>query len=415
MRPARFLRDNGDPTHTRQKRGSGVVEAERETFLRLRRQWLLVAALYGGALLAGYAIVAGAWTAGQAARWSAPAAAALAVQMAILWWALPRNRPAGGAAPFATLGPGNGLTLARGALLGLLAGFLFAPAPPPALAWAPAILYSLERALDFCDGYVARVTGRETELGEVLDMEFDGLGVLIVTALAIQMGHLPAWYLLLGVTRPLFVAGAWLRRRQGKPVYDLPPSDYRRLIAGMQTVFLSVALWPVWEPAVMRLAGTLFALPLIFSFARDWLAVSGALDAESPGYARARRQAKALVEGWLPLFVRAGAALLAAALVWRAGETLPRVLALLLLACALLLLAGCLGRAAALVLLFAAAAHASAAGLEWGGNALLMVGAAFVLHAGSGHFALWKPEERLLRAKAGAPPATHRTGIPANN
>lgn len=391
-----------------------MVEAERETVLRLRRQWLLVAALYGGALLAGYGIVAGAWTIGQAARWAAPAAAALAVQMAILWWALPRNRSPGASAPFATLGLGNSLTLARGALIGLLAGFLLAPAPP-ALAWAPAILYSLERALDFCDGYVARVTGRETELGEVLDIEFDGLGVLIVTALAIQMGHLPAWYLLLGVSRPLFAAGMWLRRRQGKPVHGLPPSDHRRLIAGVQTVFLSVALWPVWVPAVMRLAGALFALPLVLSFARDWLVVSGRLDAGSPGYARARRRAKALVEGWLPLPVRVGAALLAAALVWRAGGALPWLLVSVLLVGALCLLAGFLGRTAALMLLIFAAAHASVAGLQWDGNALLMVCTTFVLHAGSGVYAVWKPEERLLRAKAGAAQAALRPiPIPEN-
>jgi hypothetical protein len=183
----------------------------------------------------------------------------------------------------------------------------------------------------------------------------------------------------------------------------------------MQTVFLSVALWPVWAPAVMRLAGALFALPLVLSFARDWLVVSGRLDAGSPGYAQARRRAKALIEGWLPLPVRVGTALLAAALVWRAGGALPWALATVLLAGALCLLVGFLGRTAALLLLVFAAAHASVAGLQWDGNALLMVGGAFVLHVGSGFYALWAPEERLLRAKAGAAQAAlHPISIAEN-
>lgn len=392
-----------------------MVQAERQPIARLRRQWLWVAALYAGALLAGYGVIASMWTAGQAAQWSAAAAGALALQMAILWWALPWNRPPGAQAPFPTLGPGNGLTLARGALIGLLAGFLLAPAPP-ALAWAPAILYSLERAIDFFDGYVARVTRRETELGALLDMEFDGLGVLIVTALAIQMGHLPAWYLLLGFSRPLFVAGMWLRRRQNMAVHDLPPSDHRRLIAGVQTGFLSVVLWPLWDPAVTQLAGALFAIPLLFSFVRDWLVVSGALDAASPRYIRLRWQAKRVVEGWLPLPARAAGAVLAAWLLWRTGEELPALVTAPLALAALLLLLGIVGRAAAFALLIFAAAHATAFGLRWADNALLMCCAAFVLHAGSGVWALWQPEERILRVKAGSKVrSSTQAGSPAAN
>ena len=101
------------------------------------------------------------------------------------------------------------------------------------------------RVIDFFDGIVARVTRRETRLGEILDMEFDGLGLLIAVALAVQYGKLPPWYLLLGVSRPLFVLGIWLRQRAAKPVYDLPPSDHRRVIAGLHTSFVAAALWPV--------------------------------------------------------------------------------------------------------------------------------------------------------------------------
>ncbi len=61
--------------------------------------------------------------------------------------------------------------------------------------------------VDLLDGYVARVTRRESRLGAILDMEFDGLGILIASAVAVQYDKIPAWYLLLGVARLLFVAG----------------------------------------------------------------------------------------------------------------------------------------------------------------------------------------------------------------
>lgn len=80
-----------------------------------------------------------------------------------------------------------------------------------------------ERAIDFFDGFVARYTSRETRLGAILDIEFDGLGILIAVGLAIQYGHLPPWYLILGMARQLFILGIWLRRRLGKPVRELPP------------------------------------------------------------------------------------------------------------------------------------------------------------------------------------------------
>ena len=75
------------------------------------------------------------------------------------------------------------------------------------------------------------------------------------------------------------------------------------------------------------LAGYLFAIPLIFSFGRDWLVVSGVLDANSACYQRARRQAKQIIEGWLPLGARVLGAGLAFILLWQGiGEVgLPGV------------------------------------------------------------------------------------------
>ena len=298
-----------------------MLNDDQRNLAGLRWQWLIVAALYTAVLWAGYRFMQTVWPPAAAMQWLAIAAATMVVQMAILWWTLPYNHSLSTPTLFPFLGYANAMTLARGLLTCLLAGFLFGPQPAGLLAWAPAVLYTLERLIDFFDGYVARVTRRETRLGGILDIEFDGLGILIAVGSAIQYGKLPLWYLILGLGRQLFVLGIWLRQRRHKPVYDLTASDHRRLIAGFQTGFISVVLWPIWSAQITMLAGYLFAIPLIFSFGRDWLVVSGAIDADSARYQAARRNAKRIVEGWLPLAARLVGAMLAILLLWQAAFT----------------------------------------------------------------------------------------------
>lgn len=377
-----------------------MVLNDKEALAGLRRQWVYVALLYSAVLTTGYWTMLQAWAAPDAMRWLALAATTMAVQMVVLWWALRFNHHPGGAPLFPDLGLANGMTLTRGLLACLLAGFLFGPAPQGWLAWAPAVLYMTERVIDFFDGFVARYTRRETKLGTILDMEFDGLGILIAVGLAIQYGHLPAWYLLLGLGRQLFIFGIWVRQRLGWPVLELPPSDHRRLIAGFQTGFISIILWPTWTPEAAMLAAWLFAAPLLFSFGRDWLVVSATIDAESAGYQRLRQRAKVLCEqGTPPLLRLIGAALVVWMLVQ--GDALPDSLTWFAAAGALLLLLGVVGRAAALLLAFVAAFSAVQVGLR-PDNSLLLACAVAILHLGSGNLALWTPEEYYLHARLGA-------------
>lgn len=377
-----------------------MVYDERRFLTGLRRQWLYVAVIYAAALGAGYWLMQRVWPAADAVQWLALALATMAVQMIVLWWALRFNHHPDGDALFPDLGVANGMTLTRGLLTCLMAGFLFGPNPMGWLAWAPPLLYMTERIIDFFDGFVARYTSRETKLGAILDMEFDGLGILIAVGLAIQYGHLPVWYLVLGLGRQLFVLGIWIRQRLNWPVRDLPPSDHRRLIAGFQTGFISIVLWPVWTTEVAMFAAWLFAAPLIFSFGRDWLAVSTTIDADSAHYQDVRRRAKAIVEEWLPPLVRLTGALLTGWLIWQ-GDSLPLALTALATVAALSMVLGVIGRAGALALAFVAAFSAVATGLRFD-NALLLTCAVIVLHLGSGRFALWQPEEYYLHAKLGA-------------
>lgn len=380
--------------------GVSMLYDERRLIGELRRQWISVALIYIGVLGMSYWILWRTWSTADALQWLLLALFTMAVQMVVLWWALRFNHPSEGAALFPTLGLANGMTLARGLLTCLMAGFLFAPMPQGWLAWAPALLYMSERIIDFFDGFVARYTSRETRLGAILDIEFDGLGILIAVGLAIQYGHLPPWYLILGIARQLFILGIWLRRRLGKPVRELPPSDHRRLIAGFQTGFISIALWPIWRDEVVLFAAWLFAVPLAFSFGRDWLAVSAGIDAESPRYHALRRHAKRLIEEQSPLVIRLLAALFA---IWilRQSDSLPPWAGPGVALAIGSVLFGLIGRAGALVLAFIAALDATLTGLHLA-NASLLACSIYLLHIGSGRWALWRPEEYYLHAKLGA-------------
>ncbi|RIK44907.1 MAG: hypothetical protein DCC55_00815 [Chloroflexi bacterium] len=380
--------------------GIMTVYDDRQSIVSLRWRWLVIALLYGVVLLIGYWSLRQEWQSGLAVRWLGLATLTMVIQIVILWWALDKNRRPSDGSLLPFLGYANGMTLARGLLTCLLAGFLFAPRPVGLLAWAPALLYSLERLLDYFDGYVARITHHETRLGVILDMEFDSVGFLIAVMLAIQYGQLPPWYIVLGLARQLFVLGLWLRRRWKLPVYELPPSEQGRLIAGLQTTFASVVLWPTIAPQITQLASYLFAVPLIYSFGRDWLVVSGVVDADSPRYLAWRWLVKQVFEGWLPLAARLAGAILALVLLWQATGLLTGP-ALFWGAIALLLLLGVVGRAAALALAVLAGLDLMATGLNWSSNGLLLVCALIVVHLGSGRFALWRPEERLLRIKLG--------------
>lgn len=171
-------------------------------------------------------------------------------------------------------GLANAVTLVRGALYAVVAGFAVAP-PETTLAWAPALCYGGGVALDNLDGRVARTVGRETEIGRRLDMAFDTFGFVAAPLVAVLWGLLPVWYLSISAARYVFRGAVWLRRVRGLPVYDLPDSDLGKYLAGVQMTFVTVALVPpVPTDLVWTLAPVVLA-PSLAVFGRDYLAVSG--------------------------------------------------------------------------------------------------------------------------------------------
>jgi CDP-diacylglycerol--glycerol-3-phosphate 3-phosphatidyltransferase len=174
------------------------------------------------------------------------------------------------------LGLANYLTITRGGLYAVVAAFVVV-APVGRLAWVPAVCYGTGVALDRADGSVARTVGRETSLGQRLDMAFDTFGFVAAPVLAVVWGQLPVWYLSLSAARYVYRGARYQRRLRGRPLYERPDSDLGRYLAGGQMVFLTLVLTPVVSPEPVALVAPLALAPSLGLFARDYLHVSGRL------------------------------------------------------------------------------------------------------------------------------------------
>lgn len=338
----------------------------------------------------------------------------------VVWRGLPENRREGETAVLPDFGWGNRLTLLRGLAISMVAGFLFSPWPGGALAWLPMLLYTAADVADYLDGYLARITNHATRLGERLDMEYDGLGMLIVSLLAVWYGQLPWWYLSLGLARYLFIFGLWWRKRQGLPNRPMAPSVHRRVFAGFQMGFMSAVLWPIMPPEFATIAGTTVAIPTALGFLRDWLVAAGWLEPQGAAYQRVQQALYEAATQWLPPLLRLALAssvtaiFLALPQAWSpppwvalfAGWGLPLptiwaiVAVILLLLGGVLVLFGTMGRLAAFWLVFPIGFDMVTRGLTWA-SGLGLATAVCLMLLGTGPLSRWKPEERFLLRRAG--------------
>jgi phosphatidylglycerophosphate synthase len=176
---------------------------------------------------------------------------------------LPRHHP------HELFGPANQVTVVRGALVALLAGFIGqrTDTGSPALATVIATLVAI---LDGADGWLARRSGMTSAFGARFDMETDAALILVLSLLAWQFGKAGVWVLASGLLRYLFVlAGtAWpvLRR-------PLPVSRRRKAIAVLQMVVLIVAVAPVIPASAAAFIAAVGLGALLLSFLVDviWL------------------------------------------------------------------------------------------------------------------------------------------------
>jgi CDP-diacylglycerol--glycerol-3-phosphate 3-phosphatidyltransferase len=371
----------------------------------LRREWGGVLAVCLLLLAAGYFFLDRAWTGEEHVLWTCISAGVIAYQLGFLWKNLPANHAQGESEQrFGRLGLANWITTIRAALLALLTGFIFLPWPEGPARWAPGGLYLTASILDFMDGWAARVTHQTSRLGEMLDLHWDGFGMLVAGLLLVLYGQAPVFYVLVGLARYLFLGGMWLREKRGVPNHPMQPSTARRALAGAQMGFVAVVLLPVFKPPVTSVAATLFMLPLLAGFLRDWLVVSGVVHVRPGIPVMKARQTK--VWKWMrttiPILFRFSTTMLLASALIREMQAVEPQLGLLLASGAGLLLIGLgvLGRTAALMVMLMCGfvlRSSVSEGLYW---AILLSGAG-VLLAGTGRYSLWKPEEWLITHKAG--------------
>lgn len=232
------------------------------------RQWSATT-LWIGLLVAGAvgALIVG-WESDLSAQFLWGVAGGLLTVSAVVGWLIRRTNDQ--PITLATI-----LTLSRGAALAVFAGFLAVGLPTGAGEWLPAVLFALAAGLDAVDGRLARATDSVSELGGRLDTEMDGLTVLFGTIFVVIADLVPAVFLIVGLARYLFVFGIWLRERRELPVYDLPPSQLRRVLGGVAMATIWLALLPAVGPAISRPVALVVLVPFIGNFSRDWLAVSG--------------------------------------------------------------------------------------------------------------------------------------------
>ncbi|WP_280586428.1 CDP-alcohol phosphatidyltransferase family protein [Halorubrum sp. Boch-26] len=245
-----------------------------------RRRSVRVGAGVGLPLLAGVALAAlllRLFPADATGRWGlSPAVVAGVCWAGQLWYVghgLDPGRPTDGFWG-RLLGLANAVTLVRGALYAVVAGFVVAP-PETALVWVPALCYGTGVALDNFDGTVARTVGRETDIGRRLDMAFDTFGFVAAPLVAVLWELLPVWYLSISAARYAFRGAVWLRRVRGLPVGDLPDSDLGKYLAGVQMVFVTVALVPPVPTGLVWTLAPVVLAPSLAVFTRDYLVVSG--------------------------------------------------------------------------------------------------------------------------------------------
>ena len=382
---------------------------------RLRNRWLVAAGLSVVGLWFGYHYLKDGWgdVWPYAGHWLMSTGAVSVYLFWKVWQWLPENRRiCDTEVSLSTLGMGTALTLARGIAIASVAGFIFSPYPSGNLVWIPAILYALAAIGDALDGLLARRTKHVTTLGVRLDLEVDALSVLIGSLLAVLYERLHIWYLAIGFARYLFVLGLWWRTSRGETVNSLPSSQYRRIIAGFQMGFITVALCPLVAPVVVKLASVVFAIPTLCGFARDWLVVSARLDTGSVSYQRYRRLFFGLVTFWLPQLLKpvvviawigvvvalpgdAPTQVLASALsVWNYPSPSFGALVLVLgvLVAVVGIMTGLASRGCAVVLLLVLSLNSSAQEFDWI-SGVALVSNLGVLILGSGH-GFYRSEKR---------------------
>ncbi len=169
--------------------------------------------------------------------------------------------------------PADWVTLTRAVLVAGIAGLVADSFSQPVSITALVTLSIVALVLDAVDGQVARRTGTATALGARLDGEVDAFLILL---LSITVSRDYGWWVLaIGAARYVLLLAGWLIPWLAAP---LPPRYWRKVVAAVQGIVLTVAASGVPGRLAGMIAVAAALLLLAESFGRDviWLYRTGA-------------------------------------------------------------------------------------------------------------------------------------------
>jgi len=169
--------------------------------------------------------------------------------------------------------PADWVTLIRAVLVAGVAGLVADSFSRPVSITALVTLSAVALVLDAVDGQVARRTGTATPLGARLDGEVDAFLILLLSIAVSQVYG--GWVLAIGAARYVLLLAGWLIPWLAAP---LPPRHWRKVVAAVEGIVLTVAVSGVLDRLVGMIAVAAALLLLAESFGRDviWLYRTGA-------------------------------------------------------------------------------------------------------------------------------------------
>ncbi|MDW4571729.1 CDP-alcohol phosphatidyltransferase family protein [Microbacterium sp. M3] len=166
------------------------------------------------------------------------------------------------------LGPANAVTATRSTLVGLVTALIVASFSGPVPTLLLVSLTACALVLDGLDGWVARRTASESELGAQFDMEVDAY--LLLALCVYDARYVGWWVLIIGLLRYAFVAAGWLLPWMRR---TLPPRYWRKVVTAACGVALTVVASQLLPPAGNLLMAAAALALVSESFGRDvlWL------------------------------------------------------------------------------------------------------------------------------------------------
>ena len=165
-------------------------------------------------------------------------------------------------------GAANAVTATRSMLVGVVTAMVVASFWGEASAALFVSIVAVALVLDGVDGYVARCTGSESELGARFDMEVDAFLLLV---LSVYVAPFVGWWvLIIGLLRYGFVAAGWALPFMRA---TLPPRYWRKVVTAASGIALA-AVASQLLPLGANVLVVVTALALMLeSFGRDvvWL------------------------------------------------------------------------------------------------------------------------------------------------